>query len=470
MDETRRRIPSVESLLRSASFEALLRVHPRPLIVSALRRTLERVRDGIGSGQRSTVPAPAELARATSRELDEMERPTLRRVINATGIPLHTNLGRAPLSERARRALDEIAAGYSNLEYDLGTGRRGSRHDHCSEILRELTGAEAALVVNNNAAALVLALNELADGRDVIVSRGELVEIGGSFRVPEIVAKSGGRIVEVGATNRTHARDYENAIGPDTSVLLKVHRSNFTQAGFVADVAIEDVARIAHDRGLVAVHDVGSGLLMDLGAAAGLPWEPSVRGSLEAGADLVTFSGDKLLGGPQAGVIVGRADLIDRMRGNPLLRALRVGKLTLAALSATLLVWRDAERARAEIPALAMIAADPQTLVERAERLAAELRARVPAANIEVIDDVAEVGGGSFPGGELPARVVRVTAPDRSERELELALRCGEPPVIARLRDGALLLDPRTVYQAEETALLDAVSRVLAGARERWSG
>jgi L-seryl-tRNA(Ser) seleniumtransferase len=399
-----------------------------------------------------------------------MERPTLRRVINATGIPLHTNLGRAPLGASARQALEEIAAGYSNLEYDLATGRRGSRHDHCRELLRALTGAEAALVVNNNAAALVLALNELADGRDVIVSRGELVEIGGSFRVPEIVAKSGGRIVEVGATNRTHARDYENAVGPTTSVLLKVHRSNFTQRGFVADVGIEAVARIAHERELLAMHDIGSGLLSEPGAGAGLPSEPTVRGSLEAGADLVTFSGDKLLGGPQAGIIVGRGELIDRMRRNPLLRALRVGKLTLAALSATLRVWCDVERARAEIPALAMIAADPQWLGERAERLAAELRARAPAANIEVVDDAAEVGGGSFPGAELPARVVRVTAPDRSEGELELELRGAEPPVIARVRDGALLLDPRTVHPTEETALLEAVSGVLMGGPPSRSG
>jgi L-seryl-tRNA(Ser) seleniumtransferase len=470
IDEMRRRIPSVDSLLRSASFGPLLRAYPRPLVLSALRRTLEDVRHGIGSGECSMVPGPAELARVTSRELEEMERPTLRRVINATGIPLHTNLGRAPLAESARRALEEISAGYSNLEYDLAAGRRGSRHDHCSELLRELTGAEAALVVNNNAAALVLALNELADGRDVIVSRGELVEIGGSFRVPEVVAKSGGRIVEVGATNRTHARDYENAVGPDTSVLLKVHRSNFTQAGFVADVGIEDIARIAHERGLLAVHDIGSGLLGDPGPGADLPWEPTVRGSLDAGADLVTFSGDKLLGGPQAGIIVGLAELIDRMRRNPLLRALRVGKLTLAALGATLRVWRDVERARAEIPALAMIAADPLMLGERAERLAAELRARVPAANIEVVDDVTEVGGGSFPGAELPARVVRVKAPDRSEGELERALRGVEPPVIVRVRDGALLLDPRTVHPGEEKALLEAVSRVMAGAPPSRSG
>ncbi len=377
-----------------------------------------------------------------------MDRPSLRRVINATGIPLHTNLGRAPFSAAAREALVAAAFGYSNLEYDIERGARGSRHDHCASLLTELTGAGGALIVNNNAAAVVLALNELAEGSEVVVSRGELVEIGGSFRVPEIIAKSGARIREVGATNRTHARDYEAAIGPETGVLLKVHRSNFRQSGFVSEVVIETLVGIGRQYEVPVVHDLGSGLLFEADRALGLPWEPNVRASLRAGADLVTFSGDKLLGGPQAGVILGRADLIDRLRRNPLLRAVRVGKLTLVALEATLRLWRDPETVRSEVLAVAMIGADAGSL---------------KAARIGVVAETAEVGGGSYPGVELESWVLRISVPDRSEQELEAACRAGEPPVIGRVRDGALLLDPRTVSHAEEEEFIDVVSRALRG-------
>jgi L-seryl-tRNA(Ser) seleniumtransferase len=314
MDEPRRRIPSVDSLLQSSEFIELLESRPRSLVLSALRRALDGVRGDLSTGQRASPPDEAELAEATREELRGMDRPSLRRVINATGIPLHTNLGRAPFSAVAREALVAAAFGYSNLEYDIERGARGSRHDHCASLLTELTGAGGALIVNNNAAAVVLALNELAEGREVVVSRGELVEIGGSFRVPEIIAKSGACIREVGATNRTHARDYEVAIGPETGVLLKVHRSNFRQSGFVSEVVIETLAGIGREYEVPVVHDLGSGLLFEADRALGLPWEPNVRASLRAGADLVTFSGDKLLGGPQAGVILGRADLIDRLR------------------------------------------------------------------------------------------------------------------------------------------------------------
>jgi L-seryl-tRNA(Ser) seleniumtransferase len=388
-----------------------------------------------------------------------MDTPSLRRAINATGIPLHTNLGRAPLSTAARQALAEVARGYSNLEYDLEKGARGSRYDHCAALLVELTGAGGALVVNNNAAAVMLALNELAEGHGVIVSRGELVEIGGSFRVPDVIAKSGARLVEVGATNRTHRSDYEEAIAPTVRAILKVHRSNFKQTGFVAEVRIDELAPLAHRHDLPVVHDLGSGLLVDPGL--GLPAEPSVRDSLAAGADLVTFSGDKLLGGPQAGVILGRADLVERLRRNPMLRALRVGKLTLAALEATLRLWRDPGAAKADVPGVAMISADPSALRQRAEQLADLLRQRSPDAHIEVTRSTAEVGGGSYPGVEVESWIVRVRRAGRSETQLEAACRAATPPVVGRVRDGALCLDPRTVLPDEESELVEAVAQAL---------
>ncbi len=461
MNDSRRRIPSVDSLLASADIAALIETRPRSLVLGALRRTLDLMREELASGHRTATPDEAEIAAQTEAELRIMDQPTLRRVINATGIPLHTNLGRAPLSAAARDALILVASGYSNLEFDLERGQRSSRHDHCAGLLRELTAAEGALIVNNNAAAVVLALNELAEGYEVIVSRGELVEIGGSFRIPDIVGKSGARLVEVGATNRTHASDYEDAIGPESRALLKVHQSNFSQSGFVAEVAIEELAEIASRHEIPIVHDLGSGLLPDAERSLGLPPEPNVHRSLEAGADLVTFSGDKLLGGPQAGVILGRSDLIDRLRSNPLLRAMRVGKLTLAALEATLREWRDEGTALVELPALAMIAADDDSLRQRAERLAGVLQKKAAHAQIEVTAAVTEVGGGSYPGVELKTWILRITVPGRSEGELEAACRAGEPPVVARVRDGALCLDPRTVLTDQEDSMVATVAAAL---------
>ncbi len=461
MNDARRGLPGVDSLLGSSEFAELLDGWPRSLVVGALRRILNRFRNELAAGARAAAPQVREIAEATRDALVAGQMPSLRHLINATGVPLHTNLGRAPLAAAARAALDAVSRGYSNLEYDLEAGARGSRHAHCAAILAELTGADAALVVNNNAAAVVLALNELAEGREVIVSRGELVEIGESFRVPEIVAKSGARIIEVGATNRTHARDYEKAIGPNTGALLKVHRSNFQQAGFVSEVAIDELVTLAHRHDVPVVHDLGSGMLPDAERAFNFPWEPNVGASLDAGADLVTFSGDKLLGGPQAGVILGRADLIARLRRNPLLRALRVGKLTIAALEATLKLWRDLDIAKAEVPALAMIGADPVALRERAERIAVVLRERCPDAEIGVAADVAEVGGGSYPGFQLETWVLRIAVPGRSEGGLESACRKARPAVIGRVRDGALCLDPRTVLPHEETEFIDSVTQAL---------
>ena len=465
--DPRRRIPGVDALLNSREFEGLLASRSRATVTEALRRALDDLRDEMSDGSRDEAPSEEEILARTVRELRAMDRPSLRGVINATGVALHTNLGRAPLPGPARAALDRVAAGYSNLEYDVESGRRGSRHDLPAGLLRELTGAEDALVVNNNAAAVVLALNELADGRQVVISRGELVEIGGSFRVPEIIAKSGARIAEVGSTNRTHAADYEEAIGPDTGALLKVHRSNFQQTGFVADVPIAELAQIGRRAGVPVIHDLGSGLLDASWFELAAPHEPDVAGSLDAGADLVTFSADKLLGGPQAGIVLGRSELIRRMRVNPLLRAFRVGKLTLAALEATLRLWRDEETARAEIPAVRTIMAAPEDLKARAEALAGRLAERAPDALVQVRESVTQVGGGSYPGSELPTWLIRIETPDLSETELEARCRAADPPVVGVIRDGALCLDPRTVSPEEEADLIKSVVDALGDEEAR---
>jgi L-seryl-tRNA(Ser) seleniumtransferase len=370
-------------------------------------------------------------------------RPSLRRVVNATGVIIHTNLGRAPLSDDARAAVLRAAAGYSNLELDLGEGRRGARHEHVEGLLRELTGAEAATVVNNCAAAVLLAAAALGgDGREVVVSRGQLIEIGGSFRVPEVVAQSGAVLREVGTTNRTRLRDYASVLCDTTGAILRAHPSNFRAVGFVEEVSIEALCGL----GVPVIDDVGSGVLEELPLLAG---EPPVRRSVQAGAALVCFSGDKLLGGPQAGLLVGTADAVGAAKRHPLARALRVDKLSLAALEATLAVYRDPERARREIPVLAMLEADPAVLQARAERLAS-------AIGGEVVEAVAKVGGGALPLLELtgPAVALHSGRPDATAARL----RAGDPPVLARIQDGRVLLDPRTMAD-EEVAWVAAALR-----------
>jgi L-seryl-tRNA(Ser) seleniumtransferase len=456
MTDPRRRIPAIDTLLATTEFAQLAARAGRTRVVEALRAVQADVRQrSPAHGQ--TLEDPCWYAELVAARLDREDQPSLRRVINATGVVLHTNLGRAPLAEPARRAVAQ-AAGYGTLELDLASGARGSRHDHCVGLLQELTGAEAALVVNNNAAAVVLALNTLALDAEVIVSRGELVEIGGSFRVPEIMASSGARLREVGATNRTHPADYRDALGPDTGLILKVHRSNFSVQGFTAEVAVQELSGIGREAGLPVVHDLGSGALMDL-TILGLPAEPTARQALDAGADVVTLSGDKLLGGPQAGIVLGRADLVDRMRRNPLCRAMRCDKLTLSALEATLALYRDPERARRIIPVLAMLAEDTGTLARRADALARRIRDRGGQASTAAATSA--VGGGAMPGVELPTTVV-VLAPGADGADgLARRLRQGETPVVARVRDGAVLLDPRTVDSGDEDALVEAVLAVL---------
>jgi L-seryl-tRNA(Ser) seleniumtransferase len=375
-------------------------------------------------------------------------------VLNATGVVLHTNLGRAPLAPDAAAAVIEAACGYSDLEFELETGRRGSRLSQISELLCLLSGAEAAMVVNNNAAGMLLAVDALAAGREVVLSRGELVEIGGSFRVPEILASSRARLREVGTTNRTHLRDYAGAINRDTGMLLKVHRSNFELRGFTHDVGLAELAPLAREHGLPLVEDLGSGSFVDL-RAHGLP-EPPAHHGLEEGADLVLFSGDKLLGGPQAGIVLGRRELVDRLRQSPLARALRVDKMTLAALHWTLLTLLsgDAER---RIPVLRMLTAEPETLRDRAQRIAKALASCV-AGSVSVEPQSSLVGGGALPDLEIPGFVTCFTpAPaDGSAQEIARQLRLGDPPLVVRVRNEALLIDPRTLAEADVEGVLEA--------------
>jgi L-seryl-tRNA(Ser) seleniumtransferase len=406
------------------------------LATSVAKAVLQERREELLGGARDEADL---VARAADRL-----RPSLRRVVNATGVIVHTNLGRAPLCDDARAAVLRAATGYSNLELDLGDGRRGARHEHVEALLRELTAAEGALVVNNCAAAVLLATAALAgDGREVVVSRGQLIEIGGSFRIPDVVAQSGAVLREVGTTNRTRLRDFAAALGESTGAILRAHPSNFRAVGFVEDVSIEALCGL----GVPVIDDVGSGVLAD--GSPLLAEEPEVRRSIRAGAALVCFSGDKLLGGPQAGVLVGTADAVAAAKRHPLARALRIDKLSLAALEATLALYRDPKRARREIPVLAMLDADPAVLQTRAERLAS-------AIGGEVVQSVAKVGGGALPLLELegPAVALHSGSPDATAARL----RAGDPPVLARIQEGRVLLDPRTMAD-EEIAWVAAALR-----------
>jgi L-seryl-tRNA(Ser) seleniumtransferase len=380
-------------------------------------------------------------------------------VLNATGVVLHTNLGRAPLADAALQAMISIAGGYSNLELDLPSGSRGSRSDHCRALLRLTTGAEDGLVVNNAAGALVLALNALADGHDVLISRGELIEIGGSFRIPDIMAKSGARLREIGTTNRTHLDDYRRALdgGEGTAAILTVHRSNFEQRGFVASPDPAELADLAHSAGVPYLYDVGSGLLADL-SAWGLGNEPRVPDAVAAGAGLVLFSGDKLLGGPQAGCLVGQGELVARCRSNPLARAMRADKLTLAGLAATLRLYVDGETATQSIPVLAMLTLDPAELTRRATKLAALCPA---AVRPHTMPGESAVGGGSFPGAVLPTTLVAIDAGVLGPDGLALRLRLGEPPIVTRVGSDRVLLDPRTLPEAAFPLVAGAIERAL---------
>jgi L-seryl-tRNA(Ser) seleniumtransferase len=391
--------------------------------------------------------------------LEEARRPRLRRVVNATGIILHTNLGRAPLAAAAIAAVAEVATGYADLEFDLADGRRGSRHAAVSGLFRRLTGAPAALVVNNNAAAVLLALTVVAGDGEAIVSRGELVEIGGSFRIPDVVRQSGARLVEVGTTNRTRLADYERALTPATRALLRVHQSNYRIVGFTEACPSEALAALARRHRIALVEDLGSGTLLDLRRIA-LPYEKTVAEALAGGADLVTFSGDKLLGGPQAGIVVGRADLVERLTAHPLYRALRIDKMSLAALEATLRLHLDPDRLAERLPVLRLFAQSPASLEERAGRLI-ELLDDVPSLRASTVEGEGFAGGGALPGVALPTWLVRVEARDVKPAELARRLRAASPPVIGRMLDGALAFDMRTVGDDEVAEIAGALRQAL---------
>ena len=450
-----RELPSVAKLLALPTLVAARSRHSHDSIADSARAEIESLRSDLAAGRSIDLDSIATLVLA---RLERDAAPRLRTVINATGIVLHTNLGRSPLHETAARAAYDAARGYLNLELDLATGQRGSRQDSIRDGIRAITGAEAATAVNNCAAATVLVLRTMCAGKEAIVSRGQLIEIGGSFRIPEIMAASGAILKEVGATNITRLADYERAIGPNTAAILRVHTSNFRVRGFTKSVDLHDLVALGKKHNLMVIDDAGSGQAIDL-APFGLPGEPLVSAGIAAGADLVLFSGDKLLGGPQAGLIAGRADLIARIEKDPLMRAFRLDKMTLAALEATVRMYRDPTKVLRELPTLRMLTTPLAELRQRAESFAERVRVLPGIATVEVKDDVAYVGGGSLPDVGLPTVVVALQAKDASEGELATRLRTGTPSVVGRVQDEKLLLDLRAVFEWQEEDLLVAIRR-----------
>jgi L-seryl-tRNA(Ser) seleniumtransferase len=454
MTDSLRQLPSVDKLLQSPSIQLLIDEHGRGPTVEALRDALADARAAIVDG--SDSPKQEALVEAVRVRFQQQALARLQPVINATGVIIHTNLGRAPLSKAALEAMTAAARGYSNLEFDLDSGSRGGRGQSVERLLMALTGAEAALAVNNNASAVLLVLTALLTDRGVVISRGQLVEIGGGFRVPDVMQQSGARLVEVGTTNRTHLRDYADALEMDDDIgaFLRAHRSNFRLVGFVTEPALDEMAALAHGHGLIVVDDLGSGALLD-SAAFGLEHEPTVQESIQAGADIVCFSGDKLLGGPQGGLIVGRDDLIDRIRRHPWARAVRMDKIALAALQATLMHYQKNEVVE-HVPVWQMISRTPTELKRQARRWIRGLRA--VGYDVTIAEGQSTIGGGSLPGATLPTWWVSVQVP--SPDALAKALRQGQPPIIARIENDRLLLDPRTVFAEQENTLLAGLADV----------
>jgi L-seryl-tRNA(Ser) seleniumtransferase len=457
-----RALPKTDELMNRSDLAALLGAVPRLVVLEAVRGAVEAVRVRILAGEQVDVDEDAIAVDVVARAEIAM-RPSLRPVINATGIIVHTNLGRSRLSEEALRAVVEVAGNYSTLEYDVDSGERGSRHAHVERLVCQATGAEAAMVVNNNAAAVLLAISGLASGREAIVSRGQLVEIGGSFRIPDIMAQSGAVMVEVGATNKTHLRDYARAITPRTGLLLKVHSSNFRVVGFTEEVPLSELVALGRERGIPVYEDQGSGVLIDL-APYGLPDEPTVRSSIDAGVDIVSVSGDKLLGGPQAGILAGRREVIDRLKSHPLARALRVDKMTLAALETTLRTYLDPERALRVIPTLRMLTQPVEQVTEAAHALVDRIvEATGDALWVAAMPDVSRAGGGALPMADIPTTVVTLSPRTMSANELEEALRLGNPTIVARIHDGRVVLDPRTLNEAETALVVERLAHIAAG-------
>ncbi|HEC83375.1 MAG TPA: L-seryl-tRNA(Sec) selenium transferase [Firmicutes bacterium] len=458
-----RSIPAVERVLEQADLETLARRLPRWAVTEGVRLVLDRIRQSIVDGERQSRPEMAEILEEVRLVAEHLAQRGIGKVINATGVLLHTNLGRAILSESAVEAVTEVARGYSSLEIDLDSGKRTSRLRHIEGLLKRIVGCEAATAVNNNAGAVLLALNTLADGKEVIVSRGELIEIGGSFRLPEVIAKSGTIMVEVGTTNRTHLDDYRRAISDRTAAILKVHRSNFEMTGFVESVASAELAELAHKHDLILIEDLGSGALVDY-AEFGIEHEPMPQESLRHGADIVTFSGDKLLCGPQAGIVVGRKHLVDEMKVNPLARALRLDKMTLAALEATLRIYLEPEKIKESIPVLKMISTPVADLEARARTIEAMLKEKVGGElEITVERESSQIGGGSLPGVSLETAVVKISSRHKRPDEISSVLRKCKPPIIARIANDKVILDLRTVQPSEDDMLVTQIAAAFAG-------
>ena len=456
-----RTLPAIDRLLGSSLIKELEENQPHMLIHEAAQQVVDDLRQQLLDEQASLpdleIEAVAELVAA---QVALIAKPSLRKVINVTGTLLHTNLGRAPLCNEALQAIKDVAQGYSNLEYDLEAGQRGKRFTHVEDLICKLTGGEAATAVNNNAGAVMLALAALSGGKSAIVSRGELIEIGGSFRIPDIMAASGVELVEVGTTNKTHLKDYADAINKETALILKVHTSNYRILGFTEAASGEELAELAHQQNIPVLEDLGSGLLMDL-TPYGLPREPTVREALKTGIDLVTFSGDKLLGGPQAGIIVGNEDVIDKVRKHPMARALRIDKLTLAALEATLRLYLDPKKALEQVPTLRMLSLPVEELQRRCDNLLPRMVTHLgDSADCTVIETTATVGGGALPLAELPGCVIALAPKQISLNELTTRLRSCEPAVLGRIQDNRFLIDPRTLNQNDEDLLLKALQQI----------
>ena len=458
-----RQIPSVDELLVTSGIKSMLSTIPRALVLRAIRQVLDELREEIRKatvGDEMPDVGLSTVVDQITRRVSILSQPSLRQVINATGVIVHTNLGRSPVPKRVVTAFNSLAGCYSNLEYDLNTGKRGSRYVHVQDILRELTGAEDALVVNNNAAAVLIALDTMAKGREVVISRGQLVEIGGSFRMPDVMRKSGAKMFEVGTTNKTTIRDYEAAIVSDTALFLKVHMSNFQIVGFAQEVSLEELVGLGRKYSIPVMEDLGSGCLIDL-SRYGLKKEPTVQDSVENGADIITFSGDKMLGGPQCGIILGKKDIISKIKANQLNRALRVDKLTLIALQETLSIYRDEEKAIRQIPTLRMICQSYPSVCRKAERLRG-LIGKIDTSNfvISLSDGFSQVGGGALPLEEIKSRLLCLSPRRLSASHIVEFLRSYDPPVVVRLEKNNVLLDLRTIQEKEVKIVAAAIQKM----------
>lgn len=461
MNKQLSQLPKVDVLLAMTEMKPTIEQYGRSLVKKMVQEELNCRRQCILNGEEMGEVTVLSVVDNVKRRCTNSQAPQLRRVINGTGVVLHTNLGRAKLAPAIQKQLNEISFGYSNLEYDLKKGERGSRYQHLEADLLALTGAEAALVVNNNAAAVLLALQTFIQGKEIIVSRGELVEIGGSFRIPDIIALSGGIIREVGTTNKTHLRDYQQAINENTGAILKVHTSNYKVVGFTEAVSMEELTTLGETYDLPVMNDLGSGLLVDL-TPFGLPYEPTVKECVAAGCDIVTFSGDKLLGGPQAGIIVGKSAYIDKMKANQLTRALRVDKMTLSALELTIKEYLKSESLMHSIPTLKMLSLSTETIDAKAEQLSNQLNSVNLPLQIEIVSGESQVGGGSFPGVTMPTKLVTCRSHQLSAEKLEQALRECEIPIISRIKDEAVQFDVRTLELAEMALIAGALTQILA--------